>query len=57
MDNKTSNEDHEPYKNGRPIPEIWTEGALVYIHKNKGDPGECGNYMPICLTQIIYKIR
>ena len=27
------------------------------IHiQNKGDAGECGNYRPICLTQIIYKI-
>ena len=43
-------------KNGRPIPERWTEATIVYIYKNKGDAGECGNYIPICRTQIIYKI-
>ena len=41
-------------KNGRPIPERWTEGTIVY--KNKGDAGGCGNYRPICITQIVYKI-
>ena len=30
-------------KNGRPIPDRWTEGTVVYIYKNKGDAGECGN--------------
>ena len=44
-------------ENGRPIPERWPEGEIVYIYKNKGDAGEFGNYRPICLTQIIYKIR
>ena len=29
-------------KNGKPIPEKWTEGEIVYIYKNKGDAGECG---------------
>ena len=31
-------------KNGRPIPEKWTEGTIVYIFKNKGDASECKNY-------------
>ena len=26
-------------KNGTTIPEIWTEGTIVYIYKNKGDAG------------------
>ena len=26
------------------IPENWTQGTIVYIYKNKGAPGECGNY-------------
>ena len=43
-------------KNGNPIPEKWTEGTIVYIYKEKGDAGECENYRPICLAQIIYKI-
>ena len=43
-------------KNGRPIPERWTEGTILYIYKNKGDSGECGDYRPICPSQIIYKI-
>ena len=38
------------------IPERWTEGTIVYIYQNKGDAGDCGNYRPICLTKIIYKI-
>ena len=42
-------------KNGQLIPKRWTEGT-VYIYKNKGDAGECGNYRPICLTQIVYEI-
>ena len=43
-------------KAGKHIPEKWTEGTIVYIYKEKGDAGECKNYRPICLTQIIYKI-
>ena len=35
------------------VPERPTEGEVVYIYKNKGDAGECGNYIPICLTQIV----
>ena len=27
------------------------------IYKNKGEIDECASYRPICLTQIIYKIR
>ena len=26
------------------------------MQKQRGAPAECGNYRPICLTQIIYKI-
>merc|ERR1712112_393396 len=43
-------------KTGQQIPENWTQGSIVYIYKNKGYPGECGNYRPISPTQIIYKI-
>ena len=39
------------------IPENLTHGIIVYIYKNQGGPGECGNYRPIFITQIIYKIR
>ena len=56
MGNKADSKDNEPGKNGRPIPERWTEGEIVYIYKNKGDAGECGNYRPIFPTLIIYKI-
>ena len=31
-------------------------GEIVYIYKNKGHAGGCGNYRPICVTQIVYKI-
>ena len=44
-------------KGGRATPGNWANGAIVYIYKNKGYPGECGNFGPICLPQIIYKIR
>ena len=43
-------------KEGRPIPQEWANGAIVYIYKNKGGQGEFGNYRPICRTKIIYKI-
>ena len=43
-------------KEGHELPEKWTNGTIVYIYKNKGGPGDCENYMPICLTQIIYEI-
>ena len=33
----------------------WANGAILYIYKNKGDPAECGNYRPICITQIYTK--
>ena len=40
---------------GQAIPEDWAGGSIVYIYKNKGDAGGCGNYSPIFLTKIIYK--
>ena len=43
-------------KEGQAIAEKWTDGTIVCIYKNKGDPIECGNYRPICITQLIYKI-
>ena len=43
-------------KDGQAAPEDWTSGTIVYIYKNKGGAGECGNYRPICLTHVIYKI-
>ena len=51
------NKNRECHRNRAKIPENWTRGTIVYIYKNKGGPGGCGNYRPICLTQIIYKIR
>ena len=56
MVNKTHRKDHEPYKKWETIPERWTDGSIVYIYKNMGEPGDCGNYRPIYTTQIIYKI-
>ena len=41
---------------GQAVPQNWTHGTIVYVYKNKGGPNECGNYRPICHTQIIYKI-
>ena len=52
----TNNENNEHNKNRMPIPERWTEGEIVYIYKNNGGAGEYGNYRPICLTRIVYKI-
>ena len=43
-------------KEGHPIPKEWGNGAIVYIYKIEGDSGECGDYRPICLTRIIYKM-
>ena len=40
----------------REIPAEWTNGEIVYIYRNKGDASECGNYRPIFITKIIYKI-
>jgi len=42
---------------GDPLPPDWLNGAIAHIYKNKGGEHECKNYRPICLTQIIYKIR
>ena len=38
-------------KTGHTIPENWTNGTIVYIYKNRGETGECGNYRPICLKK------
>ena len=43
-------------KGWKQIPQRWTNETIVYIYKNKGGAGEFGNYRPICVTQIIYKI-
>ena len=43
-------------KNGGPIRERWTDGTIVYIYKNRGGSGECGNSRPLFPTPIIYKI-
>ena len=56
MGNNTISRTTNAIKKGKKIPGNWTHGTIVYIYKNKGFPGECGNYRPICLTQIIYKI-
>jgi len=40
---------------GQPIPEQWTEGAIIHLRR-KDMKTERNNYRPICLTQIIYKI-
>ena len=42
-------------KERQAIPENWTNGTILYIYKNEGDPIECGNYRPICLKQIYTK--
>ena len=34
-------------KNGAEMPEEWTEGAIVHIYKNKGNPNNCDSYRPI----------
>ena len=40
---------------GQPLPDQWTEGAIIHLSKKETTP-ECNNYRPICLAQIIYKI-
>ena len=40
---------------GQPLPENWTEGGIIHIHK-KRSKNLCTNYRPICLTQVIYKV-
>ena len=56
MGNKADNKIMNQIIDGPAIPGDWENGTIVYIYKNKGDSGECRNYRPICLTQIIYKI-
>ena len=56
MGDIANNKDHERNKRGQAIPENWTNASIVYVYKNKGGPGECGNYGPICLTGIIYMV-
>ena len=43
-------------KDGQSELEDCENGSIVYIYKNKGGAGECKNYRPIFLTQIICKI-
>ena len=38
------------------MPQIWTDGTIVYIYKHNGGRRGCGNYSPISLTHIIYKL-
>ena len=37
------------------VPQAWHLSRVVCIYK-KGDPGDCGNYRPICLLNAAYKI-
>ena len=43
MGNKTNHKNREPNIDGQPIPQIGANGEIVYIYKNEGDAGECGN--------------
>ena len=56
MGNKTIAKITNLIKNGRRIPERWIEGEILYIYKNMGDAGKCGNYRPIFIAPIIYNI-
>ena len=40
---------------GEEMPEQWTEGEIVHIRKEDRKQ-ERANYLPICITPIIYKI-
>ena len=37
------------------VPENWHEHQAALVYK-KGDPADCGNYRPICLLNIAYKV-
>ena len=37
------------------VPQSWHLSRVACIYK-KGDPGDCGNYRPICLLNAAYKI-
>ena len=56
MGSKTITSITNAIRTGHAISGNWTNGTIVYMCKNKGDPGEWGNCRPICLTKIIYKI-
>ena len=38
-----------------PVPNDWLLARVAMIFK-KGDPATCGNYRPICLTAVAYRI-
>ena len=40
---------------GEKVPEQWHESRVAALFK-KGDPAECSNYRPVCLTAVGYKI-
>uniref|UniRef100_A0A7I4YM37 Tick transposon n=1 Tax=Haemonchus contortus TaxID=6289 RepID=A0A7I4YM37_HAECO len=37
------------------VPTSWKTGKTVLLYK-KGDPDDIGNYRPICLLSVIYKL-
>nr|CDJ95728.1 RNA-directed DNA polymerase (reverse transcriptase) domain containing protein [Haemonchus contortus] len=37
------------------VPASWKTGKTVLLYK-KGDPDDTGNYRPICLLSVIYKL-
>ena len=56
MGDQTDRKNHEPDQRWKSNTRRLGKRGIVYIYKNKGDAGGCGNYRPICITQIIYKI-
>jgi len=40
---------------GCAVPKSWHLSRVATIYK-KGDPGDCGNYRPICLLNAAYKV-
>jgi len=57
MDRGTTNANSQWNKKWKQLPKAWKNGAVVHIYKNKGDVEGCGNYRPVSLLQIAYKIR
>ena len=37
------------------VPDDWHQHRVALVFKN-GDPADCGNYRPICLLNIAYKV-